>query len=232
MLTLAEEIALLALHDEDGSFIPLPEHALEFALTSSVIMELMLHARVDADLEQLMLVDSTPVGDDILDPVLVALERSQETYNAHRWIMVLAQEAEPLKRRVLDRLVARGVLRKEQQKFLWMLGRRRYPVIDGSEQREAKLRILNIILSDEVPDQRDVVLIALAKACSIIDSILTPRELRAAAPRIAQVARMDLVGQALITSLADMRDWGRWVGSPREKVWDQAPDTATGDAPD
>jgi hypothetical protein len=219
VLTLAEEVLLLALDDEDGSFRPLPRHAMEFALTSAVLMDLLLARRLDADLEQLILVDRTPLGDELLDPILAAIARSTERYNARRWIMVLSQEAGEIRRRALLRLVQRGVLRQSDDKLLWVLGRRRYPVLDDSEQREAKLRILGIVLGDEIPDHRDVVLVALAHAAGLFDAILTRREARMAATRIADVARMDLIGQALYMAKQDMREWGRWVGSPREVVW-------------
>jgi Golgi phosphoprotein 3 len=219
LLSLAEEILLLALDDEKGSFVPLPRDALEFALTSAALMDLALQGRIDSDLDQLVLVDATPLGDDILDPLLAAIARSDETYNAKRWISVVARDAEPIRERALERLVQRGILERKEQKLLWVLGQRRYPVVDATESREVKLRILEIVLSDEIPDLRDVVIIALADACQLFDSILSPRELRAARPRIAQVVKMDLIGQALVKALRDMRDWGRWAGGPREQVW-------------
>ncbi|MHC5210146.1 MAG: GOLPH3/VPS74 family protein [Planctomycetota bacterium] len=220
MLTLAEEVLLLALDDENGTFRPLPKHAMEFALTSAVLMDLLLARRLDVDLEQLMVVDPTPVGDDLLDPILAAIARSPDRYNARRWIMVLSQEAGEIRKRALARLVDRGVLRRQDDKLLWVLGRRRYPVLDDTEQREAKLRILGIVLGDDIPDHRDVVLVAVADAAGLFDAILTRREARMASQRIADVARMDLLGQALLKAKQDMREWGRWVGSPREVVWD------------
>ncbi len=36
-------------------------------------MDLALENRIDTDLEQLILVDSTPVGDDLLDPTLARI---------------------------------------------------------------------------------------------------------------------------------------------------------------
>lgn len=224
MLSFAEEILLLALDDESGGFVPLPANALDFALTSAVLMELAQAGRIDTDLEQLVVVSDEPLGDPVLDPILAAIARSKETYNAQRWVSVLAQEATPIRERALDKLVERGILRREKHKLLWVLGKRRYPVVDSTEQREVKLRILGIVLSDEIPDPRDVVIIALADACRLFDEVLSPRELKSARPRIEQVAKMDLIGQALVAALREMREWGRWAGSPRENVWGDTPD--------
>jgi len=224
VLSFTEEILLLALDDESGSFVPLPPNALDFALTSAALMELAHAGRIDTDLEQLVVVSDEPLGDPVLDPILAAIARSKETYNAKRWVSVLAQDAGPIRERTLDRLVERGILRREEHRLLWVLGKRRYPVADASEQREVKRRVLDIILSDEIPDPRDVVIIALADACKLFDEILGPRELRSARPRIEQVAKMDLIGQALVAALREVREWGRWAGSPRENVWGDSPE--------
>ena len=42
-------------------------------LPSAALMDLALHNRIDTDLEKLMVVDRTPLGDDILDDVLSGL---------------------------------------------------------------------------------------------------------------------------------------------------------------
>ena len=71
MLRFAEEILVLVLDEARGELAPaLPERSFDLALAGAVLMDLALEDRIDTDLERLMLVDSTPLGDDILDPTL------------------------------------------------------------------------------------------------------------------------------------------------------------------
>jgi hypothetical protein len=205
VLTLVEEIILLTLHDQDGSFVSVPAFSMEYAISGALLMDLAQRDRIDTDPEKLMVVDQTPTGDDLLDPVLERLARSPTHLSTQEWLNALALETHPVKEHVLERLVDRGILRREEKKFLWVFGKRRYPVIDNKEQREAKLRILGILLSDEIPETRDIVLIALADACALFESILSRQEYRSAAPRIHQVARMDLIGQAMLQMIHEMR---------------------------
>ena len=64
-------------------------------------------------------------------------------------------------------LVERGILERREEKFLWVFRARRYPMVDGKVEREAKRRIADVLFSDEIPDPRDVALICLADACEI-----------------------------------------------------------------
>jgi hypothetical protein len=205
MLTLVEEVLLLTLHDKNGTFVSVPAFSLEYALSGAILMDLALRDRIDTDPEKLMIVDQTPTGDDLLDPVLEKIAGSPKTLSTQEWLNALALDTHPIKEHALDRLVNRGILQREEKKFLWVFGKRRYPVIDNKEQREAKLRILGILLSDEIPEGRDTVLIALADACALFESILSREEYLSVTERIQQVARMDLIGQAMIQMIHEMR---------------------------
>ena len=53
MLRFAEEIILLLLDDEDGSFAHVPRLALNYALAGGVLMDLAMENRIDTDVEKL-----------------------------------------------------------------------------------------------------------------------------------------------------------------------------------
>ena len=112
---------------------------------------------------------------------------------------------EEIRAAALARLVDRGVLEERDNRFLWVFHSRRYPAVDGQIRREVKLRIMEVLLSDEIPDPRDVMLICLADACGIFRALLSGRELAQATPRIEQVAKLDLIGQAMFRAINDVR---------------------------
>lgn len=204
-LSIIEEILLLELDDASGRFSSIPDLSRNYAISGAVLMDLALRDRIDSDLEGLMVVDTTPTGDDILDPVLSELAKSPEKQAARHWINEFALDAQRIRERALTRLVGRGVLKEEAGKFLWIFGTRRYPAIDGKEMKEVKLRILGVLLNDDIPDPRDIVLICLADAYKLFDSILSQKELDRAADRIALVRKMDLVGQAVTRAVKDIK---------------------------
>ena len=204
-LRFAEEITLLMLNDEDGEFVRVPGWSMQCAYAGAVLMELALENRIDTDLKRLVLIDPTPLGDDLLDPTLALIAQSTETHDARHWVDHLADRAEEIREQALARLVERGILRREEDRFLWVFQSRRYPVIDGEAEREVKLRIMEVLFSDEIPEPRDIVIICLADACGILRELLSARELERATERIDQVRKLDLIGQAVSKAVWDIQ---------------------------
>ena len=205
MLGFAEEILLLQLDDTHGRFIDLPLSAADVVLAGAALMELALDNRVDSDLEHLILVDRTPTGDDILDDVLERLGQAGAGLSVAAALELITANAEKYQQSALKRLVAKGILREDDGRFLWVFHTRRYPVVDDREQREVKARLRQIVLSDEIPEPRDVALIGLIDACDLLDLLLTPDEIRETAERVEQLAMMDLIGQAVMHAVAEIR---------------------------
>ena len=195
MLSFAEELLLLALDDEKGTIID--KTSIKYGLVGALLMDLALANKIDTDLENLMTVDTSPTGDDILDDVLAQIAQSDKTRTTAYWLVRLSEGSSTIKERVLDRLIQKGILRREEQKILWVFARRRYPVMDDKEEKEVKTRIREVVLSDSIPDSRDVVLISLIKGCYLVDEIFSHEEIDAIRGRIGQIARMDLIGQTL-----------------------------------
>ena len=203
MLRFVEEITLLLLHDDDGKFARVPSWSLSYALAGGVLMDLAMENRIDTDLEHLILVDATPTGDSLLDPTLAGIAAG-EKHDARYWVEQTAERSDAIQAEVLSRLIALGILERQEDRFLWVFRSRRYPMLDGQAEREVKLRIMGVLFSDDIPDPRDVVIICLADACGIFKEILSKRELEQAAPRIEQVRKLDLIGQAMTQAIQDI----------------------------
>ena len=202
MLRLAEEVILLLLND-DGKFAKVSNLSLDYALAGGVLMDLALENRIDTDLEKLVLVDATPVGDSQLDQTLADIAAEEER-DARFWVERTAGRADAIREDALSRLITLGILESQDDRFLWVFRSRRYPAIDGKAEREVKLRIMEVLFSDEIPHPRDVVIICLADACGIFKELLSKRELGQASARIAQVRQLDLIGQATSRAIRDI----------------------------
>ena len=204
-LRFAEEITLLMLNDEDGEFVRVPGWSMQCAFAGAVLMDLALENRIDTDLKRLVLIDPTPLGDELLDPTLARIAQATETHDARHWVDYLADQAEDIRETALARLVERGILRREEDRFLWVFQSRRYPVVDGEAEREVKLRIMEVLFGNEIPDPRAIVIICLADACGILRELLSARELERATERIEQVRKLDLIGQAVSKAVWDIQ---------------------------
>lgn len=205
MLTFSEEVMVLLLHDENGTFLPVGEYTLNRALAGAVLMDLAFANRIDTDPERLTVTDSASTGTPALDRVLNRIAGEEEVRDTRTWIETLsADEAGTIKEAALDSLVTRGILERREEKFLWVFRSRRYPMIDGKAEREAKKRIADALFTDEIPHPRDVALICLADACGILRAVFDEREIKRVAPRIELLRKMDLIGREMAGAIADI----------------------------
>lgn len=206
MPTIAEEFLLLSHDEHSGRMLYASQPITQIALVGAVLMDLALCDRIDTDLQKLMLVDETPTGEPALDHVLSKIAGEKDKDRSIRdWIDHLSSEAEPVRELSLQRLIDRGILREEEGRFLWVFPTRRYPMVDDKEQTEVKLRIAQLLMSDDIPDARDIAILNLADACGLLHEIFSSQELSRLEERIEQLTRMDLIGQAVSSTIDELR---------------------------
>src|SRR5438105_13298670 len=205
MLSFVEEITLLLRDGLQDRFVDLPLSASDVVVAGAALMDLALANRIDSDLERLTVVDIKPTGDDILDDALARVAQPGQELTVSAAVEGLAAYAEGYKEKALQRLVAHRVLRERNGRFLWVFHTRRYPVIDDTEQREVKARLRQILLTDEIPDPRDVVLICLIDACNLLGLVLSADEIKKTAARVEQLSKIDLIGQAVTKAVSEIR---------------------------
>ena len=207
MLRFAEEILLLILDNSDGDIASsLPPHSLDTVLAGAVLMDLALEDRIDTDLEKLMLADSTPVGDDLLDPILAEIAEESGSHPIGYWLERTARKGDDIRGQALAKLVERGILKSDDYSLFFLSHRvsrsKRYPVTDGKTTEEVTFRIMRLLFSDDIPDPRDIVIVSLAAASDVFSRILSREELAEAQSRIDLISGMDLIGQSVARAVA------------------------------
>ena len=206
-IRLTEELILLMLDESSGYLEMVPGWDFSCVMAGAVIADLALEDRIDTDLQSLYLLDATPTGDRLLDPTLKEMSSAQERSDTQYWIERNAARAEDIVTATLERLVDKGVLDYESGGF-WTLSRSIsrsgvYPSADGTIRKEAKARILNIVLNDDIPDPRDVILVGLMHACDGFKTLLSEEDYEEKLERIETVSGMDLVGRSVATAVKD-----------------------------
>ena len=205
MLTFTEEVLLLLLDDEDGSFVPISKTNMGCVIAGAVLMDLAFAYRIDTDPQALVVNDPTPTGNAMLDPTLAKLAAHGEPSNTRTWIRLLSIEDAPdIREQALESLVARGIVEMREARVMWAFRTRRYPTVDGNVEQEVKLRIGEVLLSDDIPDPRDAALIGLVDACDLLRDIFPDRNIEQLRPRIEQLREMDLIGRELAGAIRDI----------------------------
>lgn len=204
MLTFAEELILL-LNDEDGAPLPVQEDALACALVGALLMDLAFAYRIDTDLQALVVTDQTPTGNPALDRILAKIAARPEAADTRTWIRELSvDEAAAIQEDLLSGLVERGILARRVDRFFWTLRTPRHPVVNGQAAQGIHRRIREVLHSDDIPDPRDIALIALLDACDLLPDLFPAQEIKQCRAQIEQLRLMDLIGRELASAIADI----------------------------
>lgn len=195
-LYLYEEILLLALRNQKGTFVGT---YVEYALTGALLAELLLERRISIEQTGKQLVnveEAGPVGDPILDEGLERIAKASRRASLQTWVSRLAG-IKRLRERVAQQLCHRGILRADEDKILLIFTRKIYPEIDPAPEKEIVERLQAAIFSDtEEVDPRTVVLISLADGVDLLTANLGRKEVRARKKRIEQIINGELTGRA------------------------------------
>ncbi|MDZ4122431.1 MAG: GPP34 family phosphoprotein [Candidatus Cloacimonadaceae bacterium] len=197
MLNCAEELILLALDDESGNFHRMTNVNFNLALVGALLMDLALRDRIDVDLNHIYVIDRNPTGDLFLDHILEILAEPETSGDTAKLVRFLYNSLEYLKDKLLTSLNEKGIIRVEESKILWLFKHRRYPVIDQREEEEVLTRIRKTVMTDVIPEPKDLALIALVNTCDLLDKIFSKEELQQYGERIEVLQRMDLIGHAV-----------------------------------
>ena len=205
-LRFAEELLLLLLEEEGGQLVSSNADMLHLALAGGVLMDLALEFRIDTDLQRLALIDATPTGDDLLDPVLAEIAAEAEPHGIPHWLNAVAARGDEIRDRAAARLIERGHLLRQGGRFRHGPRSRPRLIVDGVVTRQIRAQITNLLLSDKLPDPRDIVVICLCDICGLFRNLLLPGELDDLLPRIRQLGKLDLIAQAVAALAAGKQE--------------------------
>jgi len=190
-----EEVALLALDDKTGKPLILPLNALGYGLAGAIILDLSLAGRIDTDLRQLTVINPAPTGDNLLDLWLGQFQAEREPKSVMFWLRKLALRQEEIHQAAVDRLIQRGILRREEQRLFWVFSVRRYPTIDGMQRIEVRTRLSQLILGNDLPTPRDAILLSLVHGCRLSEHLFAGLDLEGHKKRLETLASTELVGR-------------------------------------
>ena len=195
----------MLLNEESGYFHQVPGWDLNCTVTGAVLAELSLLGRIDTDVESLFLVDRTATGDAALDPILKEIADEPVRHNTQYWIERLAPRAEAVVDLTLDRLVELKILEHHDGEF-WTLSRTAVQAelassaSGGTAAQFVRTRISKAILNNEIPDPRDVIIIALIDTCDVFRFMFQLDD--ETEQRIQAICRMDLIGRSIAEAVS------------------------------
>ncbi|HYH31961.1 MAG TPA: GPP34 family phosphoprotein [Pseudonocardia sp.] len=194
MTPLTEDLVLLLLHPERGRAV-VDGTSLDRAIGGALLLDLALADRISADGDgakaRLSVRDALPTGDPLLDAAASRLAGGP--VRAQKAVERLARGSRTT---VLERLVRRGLVRREQSRILGIFPSTTWPQADAAVANELRARVAAVLRGRARPDQRVALLISLLHAVKAEHKVVDGprRELRA---RAAEVAAGEWAGAAV-----------------------------------
>jgi hypothetical protein len=183
-IPLAEELLLLAYDDQTGKATG-SRIGLDLGMSAAVMVDLALAGRVAYVDGYLKVLDPTPIGEPIADAVL-AKAADDEPHTPAQWLQRLRHR---LRIRVLEDLVARGVVQDVDETQMGVIHVHRYPTTDHAYEAEIRRRLAEALTTQDVCDERTAALATLLCACRMEPALRLPAEQAVQAhERLEQIA--------------------------------------------
>jgi hypothetical protein len=179
-MSLPEEFLLLA-YDESG--IPLTDGThLDNGLGGAVLLELALAGRIGIADKRVVVADPGPTGDRLLDDNLARVGAEARARKPGHWVSKFAKDARP---RVLDKLVAEGVLTVEHDRVLGVFPRKKYP---PAVEADGGQRVRAAVLGSGPVEPRTAALCALVAATELDRKVLADVDRRLVKARLKEIS--------------------------------------------
>lgn len=196
MLRLYQEITLLALRDDKGTV------SIEFlaqVLAGALAAELALKNRIALSTDKkkwVELLDARPTGDPLLDECIAKLANAKRRARLQTWVQRFAS-IKKIHHKAAQSLCDRGILRKEEGKFLLVFNRTTYPELNGEPERQIIARLEQAIFAPSKDlDSRDSLLVSFAHAGQLLVPLFGRKRLKPQRDRIKQIAEGEALGRA------------------------------------
>lgn len=188
MLTLYEELQLLTIHEDKGTFIRDTQEALKPGLAGAILADLAFAGKITTTSNhRIKLENSEPTQDPILDDALAALKASEKERKFSYWINNLPVKPEKLQRQITASLVQKEILTQEDDRLLWVVPSHFHPEVKASTKYSVIRLLRGIVLAAEDAQPREIAFLSLVCACGWLDLIFLRDERKAANQRINEL---------------------------------------------
>jgi hypothetical protein len=202
-MNLAEEFTLLAYAD-DGTPVTDGTH-LDNGLGGAFLLELALAGRIDVRDKRVIVVDTNPTGDELVDEALARIAGDAKGRKPGYWVSKLAIDARP---RVLGRLVAANVLTMEKDRVLGLFPRTKYPAAGGVEppaETAARQRMRAAVVGEGAVDPRTGALCTLVAATDLDRKVFADLERRRVKARLKEIGEGAWAAAAVQKAIEDIQ---------------------------
>ncbi|TNE35329.1 GPP34 family phosphoprotein [bacterium] len=204
-LSILEKVALIALDDDTGKWVT-DSMRLNYALAGGVLFQLAKKNKIEIVDGKVNLLDSNITDDILLNEAIKILEKigNKKAVNV---IYKFARLTRSSKDEIVKGLMAKGILKEQEDKILFIFPKTHYPMIDGTLENAIKAELNKIVYEGkEVEDEDNLFLLNILISCGLEKEVfgkdVNKKEL---SNRIKEITSDDKVGRATFEAIKQMQ---------------------------
>jgi hypothetical protein len=211
MLSLAEELLLLALLEKKEAVRVAASLSLPFGLAGAALVELVLfgHARVvDGRVvlkeESIFEEGSALAGNELLREAAEKIRKADRPRRLDHWVSLLGMRGSRRSKGVVLSLIQKGILVEEGSLLRWGS-----PGCSGDQgsfslKYRLKCRLRDAVFCEEKADPHSIALLGLVEACGMLDHVFTRDELIAARKSLKLLRKNERLGEPFLSLLSQV----------------------------
>jgi len=185
MITLYEELQVLSIHEDKGIFIGSALDRLKPGLVGAILAELALASKIcSTNNHRLTVENGDPTNDPILDAALSAIKSSDKERKFGYWLNSLYPKPEKLLKKIIKRLVEKGILNQEDDNLGWAVPSPLHPEVNASAKYAVIQHLRSIVLAKEQAGPREIAFLSLVSASGLLDLVFLRDERKIASQYI------------------------------------------------
>lgn len=169
-LNLVDQLTLLALDDEKGSFVA-DSFSFAYGLAGAVILELSLQKMIEIREKKIEVNSHKKCNDVLLDHFLDLIRNSKKKRRLQSWVEIIGDKISFIKEETVKKLVNDGILVQKEEKILWVFSVDKYPTKNAKLENELRKRLNDILLNDRSLELKESMLISLIDMCSLNNEV-------------------------------------------------------------
>ncbi|MCE1254561.1 MAG: GPP34 family phosphoprotein, partial [Anaerolineae bacterium] len=203
-LTLPEALFILGLNDEKLRVHRVIETPLYYGISAAILAELALLNRINLKPKgKIILENSEPCQDEILDNVLSKIINFQRNAKVHFWMDTLSIHQRKTQKNLMEQLNLKQVISSgNDQKVEWVIPDQPASSDPGASAKFLlKEQLRKLLLTKAEPDDFNLVLLFLVYTCSMMGFLFTRDEQKTAAHKLEILVKTGTTRQPLASAL-------------------------------
>ncbi len=203
MLTLAEELFLICLDEDQGGIVDCAAPSLRAGLPGALLAELVLCGKIRLDSKERVLVPDgeAPEEDENLNTTLAEIRQSDRPRKLQHWIQAWVGDHKKIRKALISSLVQKGVLHPGENGYYQEPGEAGLVIRPATPKYAIKLRLRACVFTGQPADRQSITLLGLLRASRLLDLVFTRDEIEGARRRIRLLVISQADVQAARTAL-------------------------------